>query len=78
MTNTELDSLIMSLALPYWQKVAMIISKVTRDEKFSFNDRDEEFNFVATGIARLVANGQLESQGDISSWRFSEIRLGNR
>jgi Protein of unknown function len=77
MNTTELDDLILSFALPYWQKVAMIIVKVTRSEKFSFESRDEEFNFVAIGISRLVENGQLESQGDISQWRFSEVRISN-
>lgn len=75
MNATELDNLILSFALSHWQKVAMIIAKVTSDEKFSFENRDEEFNFVASGISRLVENGQLESQGDISQWRFSEVRI---
>jgi hypothetical protein len=75
MTSNELDELILSVALPYWQKLAMIIAKVTRDERFSMDDSDEEFDFVANRIAHLVADGRLESQGDISLWRFSEVRL---
>jgi hypothetical protein len=75
MTSSELDNLILSIALPYWQKVAMIIGKVTRDERFLLDNSDEEFNVVADRIAQLVAEGRLESQGDISQWRFSEVRI---
>jgi Protein of unknown function len=75
MTSTELDDLILSIALPYWQKVAMIIGKVARDEQFSLDNSDEEFNIIANRIAQLVEKGRLESQGDISQWRFSEIRI---
>jgi hypothetical protein len=77
MKTTELDSLIMYFASSHWQKVAMIIGQVARDEKFSCENQDEDFNFVAAGISRLVANGELECQGDISQWRSSEVRTLN-
>ncbi len=55
----------------------MILSKVTRDHWFSCENSDDEFDSVAARIAYLVAQGRLESQGDISQWRFSEVRRGN-
>lgn len=77
MTPAELDDLVLSIALTQWQKVAMILSKVTRDDRFSCENSDDEFDSVAARIAYLVAQGRLESQGDISQWRFSEVRRGN-
>lgn len=77
MKTTELDGLIMYFASSHWQKVAMIIGQVARDERFSCKTQNEDFNFVAAGISRLVANGELECQGNISQWRFSEVRTLN-
>jgi Protein of unknown function len=77
MKPAELDDLILSIASTHWQKVAMIISKVTRDDRFSCENSDDEFDSVAARITYLVAEGRLESQGDISQWRFSEVRRGS-
>lgn len=71
--DQELDSLILSLAKPRWQKTAMIIAKaLDRREPGSSDEPAEE---VAWRIQRLVETNRLESQGDLSRWRYSEIRL---
>jgi hypothetical protein len=41
----------------------------------SFLDSDECFDLLAEELVRLVEEGELESQGNLSKWRFSEVRL---
>jgi hypothetical protein len=38
-------------------------------------DGDAGYNLIGARIGALVATGRLASQGDISKWRQSEIRL---
>ena len=75
MTSEELDELILATASPHWQKVAMIIAKVSQNERFASANVDTQLDLIADRIGNLVANGQLSAQGDISNWRHSEIRL---
>ncbi len=58
MTAAELDDLVLSIALTQWQKVAMIISKVPRDDRFSCENSDDEFVSVASRITYLVEEGR--------------------
>jgi hypothetical protein len=74
MTSEKLDELILSTASSHFQKVAMVIACVSRDERFSSSSADDELTVIADRIGCLVANGQLVAQGDISNWRHSEIR----
>ena len=73
MTSAELEDLILSTASPHWQKVAMIIALVARDQRYSGNDDD--LAPIAERIGHLVARGRLAAQGDVSNWRHSEVRL---
>ena len=75
MTTEKLDELILSIASPHWQKVAMVIARVSRDEQGSSGDAEDQLTLIADRIERLVAEGQLVAQGNISNWRHSEIRL---
>ena len=75
MTSEQLDGLILSTSSRQWQKVAMVIARVSRDERFSQGDADDQLTLIAGRIERLVAEGQLVAQGNISNWRHSEIRL---
>jgi Protein of unknown function len=53
----------------HWLKVARIIGRVS--------DRvpnGPHFEQVAARIRALVNEGELEAKGDLSQWRFSEIR----
>jgi Protein of unknown function len=67
------DRLILSLVTPDWQKVAMIIAKALRASK------DESVQIrhglFAARIVELCRQGCLESQGNLSNWRGSEVRL---
>ena len=69
-SDQELDRLIISLALPNWQKVAMVIAK-----SFDRLDMQIDADRLAARIEHLVRTGRLESQGNLSRWRYSEIRL---
>lgn len=71
--DRELDKLILSLAKTRWQKTAMIITKTLKQHEAEFSD--ERAQEVARRIEHLVKSDWLESQGDLSRWRFSEVRL---
>ena len=68
--DNDLDALILGVAKDRWQKVAMVIAK-TRDLAAPDIDLDE----IARRIRALVAAKRLEGVGDLSNWRFSEVRL---
>ena len=67
--NETLDALILLLASERWQKVAKIITVVS--------DRAGEgtkFDAIEARIRALVDDGKLQAKGDISRWRYSEVR----
>ncbi len=74
MTSQELDQTILSKASRNWQKVAIVIAQVSRDESFSFDDPSSRLNAIADRIRHLVSERKLELQGDISNWSHSEVR----
>lgn len=64
------DDLIFSETCEHWLKVARIIGRVS--------DRvpnGPHFEEIAARIQTLVNEGKLEAQGDLSRWRYSEVRL---
>jgi hypothetical protein len=75
MTSEKLDELILSTASPRWQKIAMIIAVVARDDRFKATQSEDQLALIADRIRHLVTKGQLVAQGDISNWRHSEVRL---
>jgi hypothetical protein len=72
-SDQHIDGLILSFARAQWQKVAMVISKVLLDYKH--NTIDVNDHHIADRISALVAAGKLQSQGNLSRWRHSEVRL---
>ena len=64
-----LDSLILSSVSDRWQKVAKIIAVVSERQSDAAN-----IGAIENRIRALVENGKLETKGDLSQWRFSEIR----
>ena len=71
--NSQVDELILSLLSPNWRKVAMIIGKAHD----VFESRRIEINedALASRIEALCKEGRVESQGNLSNWRGSEVRL---
>ena len=77
-TFPEIDDHILAVASPRWQKVAMIISRVSKSTAIPANDiehDDDFYNFIATRIETLVSEHKLLSQGDLKMWRHSEVCL---
>jgi len=65
------DDLIFSETCERWLKVARIIGRVS--------DRmpnGPHFEQIAARIQGLVDEGKLEAKGDLSRWRYSEVRRG--
>jgi Protein of unknown function len=68
--NNAWDDLIFSEVREDWLKVARIIGRVS--------DRvpnGPHFERIAARIQILVKEGKLEAKGDVSRWRYSEVRL---
>jgi Protein of unknown function len=68
--NDPLDALILSFASERWQKVAKMIAVVSDRAGDGTN-----FDAIADRIRALVDDGKLQAEGDLSRWRFSEVRL---
>jgi hypothetical protein len=68
--NDTLDALILSSASERWLKVARIIAHVSERAGDGTN-----FDTIAARIRALVDDGKLQAKGDLSGWRYSEVRL---
>jgi hypothetical protein len=72
-SDAKLDQTILSVSLPQWRKVALILAKSHRqleDEGTRTSLED-----LAARIEFLVREGRLEAQGDLLEWRYSEVRM---
>jgi hypothetical protein len=68
-----LDRLILSVAHRQWQKVARIIGRVMDQcEQDRFAPKME---LIGLRVQSLAERGLLESQGLLTRWRHSEVRL---
>jgi hypothetical protein len=72
-SNEDLDAFVLSSSKTRWQKVAMIIVTVSLEcERNGINVSDDA---IAAHIRSLVDDGKLQSQGNLSRWRHSEVKL---
>jgi predicted transcriptional regulator len=74
-TPSQIDDAILAVVLPRWQKVAMIIGKVSERLGGFSTDGDVQHHLYAERIEALVREGRLIAQGNITKWRYSEVRL---
>ena len=74
-SDSLLDDLILGCAKPRWQKVAMVIAKT--EEACRGQARDIDPEDIADRIVALVEAGRLEAQGNLTRWRYSEVRLAH-
>ena len=72
----EIDEAVLSCALPRWQKVAVIVGCVM--DKVSVKYPQFSDSFYAERVRALAEQGRLESQGDLSYMRFSEVKLPSK
>jgi hypothetical protein len=70
--QTYIDRLVLRFAKANWLKVARIIADVLNESER--NGIDTDASAVADSIRLLVEQGKLEAQGNLSAWRFSEVR----
>ena len=71
----DIDAAILSSASYRWLKVARIVGDVSG--RFEEAERETKLKVIAERVRALVDAGRLESQGDLSHWRYSEVRLPN-
>jgi hypothetical protein len=74
--SDQLNVLILSTANSNWQKVARIMEKI--GDRLEDIQQPVEYERIAERIQVLVDAGHLESRGDVSRWRHSEVRLPDR
>ena len=73
LSDEQIDELILGVSSVQWRKVAMIIVLVMdtcKRERIAIEDEA-----IASRIYALVDKGQLEGAGNLTKWRFSEVRL---
>src|SRR5712672_256788 len=70
---SDLDALIFSVMKERWQKTAMVIVKAFEQCQARAMPVDDEV--LGARIVALAEAQRLESQGNVSMWRHSEVRL---
>jgi Protein of unknown function len=71
-TITLIDAALLSETLENWRKVAMVVARtmeVLDGRVIALPDI-----YFARRVRYLVENGKLDSQGDLSRMRYSEVR----
>lgn len=68
MSDSQIDEAILSNVEEHWRKVASVIGRTAKALSI-------EESSIGKRIEALVRNGQLEAQGYVQYWRFSEVRL---
>lgn len=71
-SDSDFDLRLLAHATKNWQKAARVIGLILMEGDDEHWPGDE---FLATRLKALVAAGKLESQGDLTKIRFSEVRL---
>ena len=69
----EIDRVLLAQAAPTWRKVARIVGMAIGELSERFPNIPDVY--YAQRVRRLVAVGELESQGNLEYMRFSEVRL---
>jgi len=69
----QIDRHLLSHATPYWRKVALLVGLTMMELPNRVKGIPDIF--YAQRVRKLVEDGYLESQGNLKSMRFSEVRL---
>jgi hypothetical protein len=72
-SEADLDTAIFSALTPRWQKTAMVVAKALDQCKARIIEATAEI--LAARVGALARSGRLESKGNLSVWRHSEVRL---
>lgn len=76
LSDTDLaaiDATVLANCFSHWRKVAAVVGWTMDALKNRHPDLPDVF--YAQRVSRLVDEGHLDSQGDLSYMRFSEVRL---
>ena len=74
-----IDQLLLSFCDMRWRKVARVIgSSFDILEGCGIRPNGTLAKIIDIRIAALVSSGQLEAEGNIRKWRYSEVRLPDR
>lgn len=71
--DSNIDATIMQMVMERWQKTAMVIAKA--EEALRNDGKHVSWDNIAERLEVLDSRGDIESQGDLSLWRHSEVRL---
>jgi hypothetical protein len=71
-SHQDLDAILQTAVDQDWRKVAMVLAKAR--QACEARRLDVSYEDLEDRIARMVRDGRLEAQGDITKWRSSEIR----
>jgi len=69
----EIDRLLLAQSATTWRKVARIVGMTMGELSERFPNIPDVY--FAQRVRRLVAVGELESQGNLEYMRYSEVRL---
>jgi len=72
-TESDLDAVILSALRKDWCKTAMIISRTRND--YEARAISFDLDIIGARIQALADAARIESQGNLSMWRHSEVRL---
>jgi hypothetical protein len=72
--HPELDAALLGSINASWTKVALVLARAAKTPGLVFSEEEDEYEILAKRLEQLVATGVIQSRGDISQWRFSEIR----
>ena len=73
--NSQIDDVIRSVVGTRRTKVAMVIAKVAEALGRDLPAGKEGLEAISARIQHLASRGRLQAYGDLSNWRFSEVRL---
>jgi len=69
----EIDRVLLAQSAPAWRKVARIVETTIGELSVRFPNIPDVY--YAQRVRRLVAVGELESQGNLEYMRYGEVRL---
>lgn len=72
----EIDRVLFANCATSWRKVASIVGKTSGELAKRFPNIPDVY--YAQRVRRLVAVGELESQGNLEYMRYSEVRLPSK
>ena len=74
-TVSELDAALIASLSGRWTKVAMVLGRVAKAPGLTFGEDDDAYEVLEERLVHLVASGAVQAEGDLTQWRFSEVRL---